>query len=166
MKISIHQYNLGCVLIVTYHGELCGVELGTNPHKLLYDFMADNKLYKAGSVSDANNPSNVVDQVIRIVNGENMQYSLPIMFSNMTTFQSAVIFAIKTIPFGQVKSYQEIAAQIGRPKAYRAVGTACGNNKLAVIVPCHRVIPASGKIGNYRWGAELKQKLLEREGAI
>lgn len=82
----------------------------------------------------------------------------------MTPFQRAVYQAMSRIPYGQVRSYKELAAAAGYPGAARAVGTVCKNNPLVLLVPCHRVVPATGGYGNYRYGTELKQQLLRIEG--
>ena len=80
-----------------------------------------------------------------------------------TDFQKSVWKEISKIPYGKTKSYQDIAKAINRPRAVRAVGTACGANKLALIIPCHRVVSSTGKNSGYRWGSEIKEKLLELE---
>ena len=82
-----------------------------------------------------------------------------------TDFQRAVWDALTTIPFGAVRTYGQVAAAIGAPRAVRAVGSACGANPVALIVPCHRVVPAGGGIGNYGLGPDRKRMLLEREAA-
>lgn len=81
-----------------------------------------------------------------------------------TVFQRAVWEALVTIPPGQLRTYGAIAAQVGRPRAVRAVGSACGANPLPFLVPCHRVVAAGGKWGGFGLGVALKQILLEREG--
>lgn len=80
-----------------------------------------------------------------------------------TAFQQRVWQALREIPRGETRTYAQIAAEIGAPKAVRAVGTACGTNPLAVLVPCHRVVGTDGKLTGYRWGVERKRKLLEME---
>jgi AraC family transcriptional regulator, regulatory protein of adaptative response / methylated-DNA-[protein]-cysteine methyltransferase len=80
-----------------------------------------------------------------------------------TAFQERVWRALREIPRGETRTYQQIAEAIGSPKAVRAVGTACGSNMLAVVVPCHRVVGGGGKLTGYRWGVERKKKLLEME---
>lgn len=80
-----------------------------------------------------------------------------------TAFQLKVWRYLQTIPTGATRSYTEVAQAIGRPKAVRAVGTACGNNRIAVLVPCHRVLRGDGQLGGYRWGLPTKQALLEAE---
>lgn len=80
-----------------------------------------------------------------------------------TAFQIAVWRKLLTIPSGRLATYGELAASIGAPKASRAVGSAVGANPIAIFVPCHRVVAASGALGGYRWGAKLKDALINRE---
>ena len=82
-----------------------------------------------------------------------------------TAFQQRVWQALQAIPPGTTVSYAEIAQQIDRPKAVRAVATACAANTLAVVIPCHRVVRSDGALSGYRWGIERKRALLEREAA-
>jgi len=82
-----------------------------------------------------------------------------------TAFQERVWRALREIPRGETRTYQQIAEAIGSPNAVRAVGTACGANMLAVVVPCHRVVGSGGKLTGYRWGMDRKRKLLEMEQA-
>ena len=79
-----------------------------------------------------------------------------------TDFQKAVWKEMSRIPYGETRTYTEIAKAIGRPKAVRAVGTACGKNPYPIIVPCHRVVATSG-LGGYLYGLEMKKQLLELE---
>lgn len=80
-----------------------------------------------------------------------------------TEFQLRVWNAVQQIPFGQTRSYQEVAQAIGEPRGVRAVATAIAQNPIAVLIPCHRVIHADGTTGEYHWGRELKQRLIEWE---
>jgi len=80
-----------------------------------------------------------------------------------TAFQLEVWKALLAVPFGCLKTYSDIALAAGHPKAQRAVGTAIGNNPVAFLVPCHRVIRKDGTFGNYRWGADRKRALIEWE---
>lgn len=81
-----------------------------------------------------------------------------------TPFQIKVWTALQAIPTGETRSYREIAAALGQPTAFRAVGSACGNNILGVLVPCHRALRSDGSLGGYRWGLDRKERLLEGEG--
>lgn len=81
-----------------------------------------------------------------------------------TSFQQSVWHALQTIPYGQTRSYAQIARALGKPTAFRAVAQANGANPLCIIIPCHRVINADGKLGGYAGGIERKQALLAQEG--
>jgi methylated-DNA-[protein]-cysteine S-methyltransferase len=83
-----------------------------------------------------------------------------------TDFQQSVWSALARIPFGEVRSYGDIAREIGRPKAVRAVGAANGRNPLPIIVPCHRVIGSNGSLTGFAGGLDIKKKLLALEGAL
>lgn len=83
-----------------------------------------------------------------------------------TPFQRAVWAALQRIPPGRTETYAEVAARIGRPRAARAVARACAANPVALLIPCHRVVPVAGGSGGWRWGAARKRALLKREGAL
>lgn len=95
--------------------------------------------------------------------GRRKSFSIPVSVAG-TDFQMAVWNALKEIPCGRVESYGSIAHRIGHPRACRAAGTAVGSNRVSIIIPCHRVIKASGKIGSYGGGVERKRYLLSVEG--
>jgi methylated-DNA-[protein]-cysteine S-methyltransferase len=81
-------------------------------------------------------------------------------------FSQAVWKAMRKIPAGKTWSYSDLANKIGSPAAVRAVGTACGKNLIAPIIPCHRVVKSGGAIGNYGYGVETKELLLRHEGVL
>jgi O-6-methylguanine DNA methyltransferase len=83
-----------------------------------------------------------------------------------TDFQMAVWGALREIPRGAVRRYGELAVALGSPGASRAVGAACGRNAVALFVPCHRVVGASGALTGFAWGVDVKRSLLAREGAL
>lgn len=83
-----------------------------------------------------------------------------------TPFQRAVWAALREIPPGHTETYSQLAARIGRPGAARAVARACAANPVAILVPCHRVVPAAGGSGGWRWGAARKRTLLAREAGL
>ena len=95
--------------------------------------------------------------------GERQGFELPLDFLG-SDFQRQVWTALLTIPFGQTRSYSDIARQIGNPSAVRAVGAANGRNPISIIAPCHRVIGASGHLTGFAGGLEAKQYLLALEG--
>jgi len=98
-----------------------------------------------------------------ILAGRSPQY-IPPLDPVGTEFQKSVWNALRKIPPGRTKSYGEIARAIGKPRAVRAVGGACGRNPIPVLVPCHRVLAANGKIGGFSSGLDWKRELLKREG--
>ena len=81
-------------------------------------------------------------------------------------FSQKVWKVMRAIPVGMTISYAQLAKRAGSPAAFRAAGTACGNNLIAPIIPCHRIIKSDGTLGNYGYGVEIKEKLLRLEGAI
>lgn len=87
---------------------------------------------------------------------------IPILFAG-SDFQKAVWRELSAILPGEIRSYQQVASKIGRPKAVRAVATAIGANALGYLVPCHRVVRSGGGLGGYRWGEDRKQKMLDWE---
>lgn len=95
--------------------------------------------------------------------GERRVFSVPYE-SEGTEFQCRVWEAVAAIPFGEIRSYAEIAREVGRPKAVRAVGSANGANRLPIVIPCHRVLTSGGELGGYGGGLNVKRALLSREG--
>ena len=94
--------------------------------------------------------------------GTRKRFDLP-LHAEGTAFQKKVWAALETIPYGEQRSYQNIADQLGRPGAARAVGAACGANPLPIVVPCHRVVRSDGALGGYALGTDVKKSLLELE---
>jgi len=86
--------------------------------------------------------------------------------SGLTSFQRKVLEVVKTIPYGETKSYKWVAERMGKPRAARAVGQALKRNPYPEVIPCHRVIRSDGKLGGYSKGTQKKKKLLKQEGAI
>ena len=104
------------------------------------------------------------DEILAYLWGERRSFDLPLDPMG-TPFQQAVWAELRRIPYGETRSYAQVAAGIGKPKAVRAVGQANHRNPLPIFIPCHRVIGASGKLTGYGGGLDLKEKLLELEGA-
>lgn len=104
-----------------------------------------------------------VSRVIELIN-RGIRPREPIaLLLNCSDFQFAVLNALLSIPPGQTATYFQVAAAIGRPKAVRAVASAIARNPIALLIPCHRVVPAADGTGRYRWGAELKRAILQSE---
>jgi methylated-DNA-[protein]-cysteine S-methyltransferase len=120
---------------------------------------------RLGVLQEANN-SPVLEETERQLKeyfaGTRNRFELELDFAG-TDFQKKVWQALLTIPFGETRSYSQIAAQIGSPKAVRAVGAANGRNPISIVAPCHRVIGASGGLTGFAGGLEAKQYLLQLE---
>ena len=101
-------------------------------------------------------------QLSEYFSGERETFDLKYRFSG-TDFQKSVWNELEKIPFGETRTYGEIAAATGKPKAARAVGSACNKNPVPIIVPCHRVIGAGGKLTGFAFGTEIKKWLLGHE---
>ena len=102
-------------------------------------------------------------QINEYLAGKRRTFDLPLHYGG-TEFKVAVLDELMRIPFGEVRTYTQVAEAIGSPRAYRAVGTACAQNPIPLIIPCHRVVPMTGGVGSYAGGSSLKRRLLEHEG--
>jgi AraC family transcriptional regulator of adaptative response/methylated-DNA-[protein]-cysteine methyltransferase len=103
-----------------------------------------------------------LDAVLPTLDGRSGARELPLDLQ-ATAFQWRVWRALQEIPYGETRSYREVAAALGQPQAARAVARACASNRVALVVPCHRVVRGDGAAGGYRWGAERKKRILDRE---
>lgn len=108
--------------------------------------------------------SEAVQQLNEYFSGKRKDFKLPLAPAG-TDFQQKVWKALLEIPYGTTTSYGELAKRIGRPKAPRAVGAANGQNPVAIVIPCHRVIGSNGKLTGYAGGLDRKEALLNLEGA-
>lgn len=104
-------------------------------------------------------------QIQEYLRGDRLEFSLPIKLDG-TAFQRSVWHSLLTIPYGETKSYSEIASSVGSPNSQRAVGSACSKNPILLVVPCHRVVRSSGATSGYAAGVALKENLLALEKRI
>jgi AraC family transcriptional regulator of adaptative response/methylated-DNA-[protein]-cysteine methyltransferase len=102
------------------------------------------------------------EALLRHISGQKLNAMLPLDIQ-ATAFQRKVWSYLQSIPFGVTRSYTDVAKAIGQPTAMRAVARACASNRIAVEIPCHRVVRENGEMGGYRWGIDRKRKLLEME---
>jgi methylated-DNA-[protein]-cysteine S-methyltransferase len=105
-----------------------------------------------------------VAQIVEFLAGKRRRFDLPLDL-RATPFQRAVYDALLEVPYGETRTYAELARAVGRPRAVRAVGAANGANPLPLVVPCHRIIASGGKLGGYGGGLPLKRRLLAMEHA-
>lgn len=143
-----------------YENSFNNFVVGYYDEKVVEFFLIDNydKLSAKNQFSDY-----VANQIDEYFKKKRKVFNIPLLITG-TVFQKKVYNALLNIAYGQTKSYKEIAIEIDNPKAYRAVGMANHNNPIALIIPCHRVIASSNKIGGYAYGLEMKNRLLNLEG--
>jgi O-6-methylguanine DNA methyltransferase len=114
---------------------------------------------KAGTLPDA-----LRKQVVSALEGAGVDKPKVDWSEDLTPLERDVLGTLTKIPRGEVRTYEWVARQVGRPRAVRAVGTICARNMVPLVVPCHRVVPATGGVGNYAFGSPMKRELLRREG--
>jgi len=139
-----------------------GVSLGDDEAALVDALHAEFPAAELARASDTRD--RLVDAVVAHVEGRAGAEELPLDV-RATAFQWQVWRALQRIPEGATRSYQAVAEELGRPTAARAVARACASNRVAVLIPCHRVVRGDGALGGYRWGIARKAALLAREGA-
>jgi AraC family transcriptional regulator of adaptative response/methylated-DNA-[protein]-cysteine methyltransferase len=154
---------LGMLIVATSARGVCWIALGAEADALEAGL---HGVFPAarGVARDDDALAATVAEVLRRVDGEVPRDDLPLDVRG-TAFQLRVWQELQRIPPGETRSYGEVAAAVGSAGGARAVGAACGSNPVSIVVPCHRVVAADGGLGGYAWGLEVKQSLLEREGA-
>ncbi|MGE8067722.1 methylated-DNA--[protein]-cysteine S-methyltransferase [Pseudomonas sp. NPDC089569] len=146
-------------------GELKLVANGSRLAAILWENDKPGRV-RLGTMSEApGNPilQRTARQLREYFAGTRRQFELDLEFAG-TEFQKKVWAALLTIPYGETRSYSQIADQIGNPAAVRAVGAANGKNPISIVAPCHRVIGASGKLTGFAGGLDAKERLLDLEG--
>jgi AraC family transcriptional regulator of adaptative response/methylated-DNA-[protein]-cysteine methyltransferase len=149
---------LGTVLLAATDKGLCSVKLGDDParlRRLLADEFSEAALVE-------NEMKDLKTKILSFIEGEASLARLPLDIRG-TVFQRRVWDELRRIPRGETRTYQEIARAIGAPAAVRSVGSACGANPVALVVPCHRAVRTDGGLGGYAWGITRKKKLLALE---
>jgi AraC family transcriptional regulator of adaptative response/methylated-DNA-[protein]-cysteine methyltransferase len=149
---------LGVVLVATTEKGVCSVKLGDDAaslQRLLAEEFREAKIEK----SDL---GDIRDKVLAFIDGEVSLARVPVDIRG-TVFQRRVWEELRKIPRGETRTYKDIARAVGAPAAVRAVGSACGANPVALVVPCHRAVRTDGGLGGYAWGLARKKKLLALE---
>ena len=151
---------LGRLLVAATEKGVCKVSLGDSDADLQADLQ---RHYHAATLRQGESGFQAwVIAIVAYLKGRRTTLALPIDV-RATAFQWQVWEALQKIPYGSTRSYAEVAASLGRPKAARAVANACANNPVALVTPCHRVVRGDGSLGGYRWGLARKRALLELE---
>ena len=165
IRFAIAQTRLGALLAAESATGICAISLGDDPGLLLEEL--ERQFPKARLIGDDPGFAARLAQVAALAEAPGQGMDLPLDLRG-TAFQRQVWQALRQIPPGQTLSYAALAAAIGLPKAVRAVAGACAANKLAIAVPCHRILRTDGALSGYRWGVERKRDLLsrERDGAV
>lgn len=154
-QILYYQSPIGVLKIKEENNFIVGVRLLTDSEKVWHteeEYNCSTLLTKAHN------------QLTEYFSGVRTTFNLPIRYSHGTPFQHSVWNALRDIPYGETRSYEDIAVAIGNPKAVRAIGQANTRNPVLLLVPCHRVINKNGTIGGFGCGVEVKRKLLQLEG--
>ncbi len=160
INYTIAASTLGKLLVAATARGICAVSFGDDPDELKREL--EQEFFAAEITKDDAVLKTAVDSILRGLNGERTILSLPLDVRG-TAFQMRVWSELRRIPYGETRSYAELAQNIGNPNAVRAVARACATNPVAVVTPCHRVIASDGKLAGYRWGIERKLKLLKQE---
>ncbi len=157
IRWSVVETSLGQMLIAATEEGVCCLSFGEGEAELRTRFP------KAELVEGSEDFEALFDKVVKAVEQPGRDVSAIPLDVKGTAFQQRVWQALRDIPPGETRSYGELAAALGNPKASRAVGGANGANNIAVLIPCHRVVQADGSIGGYAYGTEIKSELLRRE---
>ncbi len=160
IRFAVGQCSLGSIAVAQSARGVCAILLGDDPEALVRELQ--DQFPRADLIGADAEFEHTVAQVIGFIEAPRLGLALPLDVRG-TAFQQRVWQALRAIPPGETLSYAQIAERIGAPRAVRAVGQACAANRLAVAIPCHRVVRRDGDLSGYRWGVERKRALLERE---
>jgi AraC family transcriptional regulator, regulatory protein of adaptative response / methylated-DNA-[protein]-cysteine methyltransferase len=160
---SVIDSSLGKLLVAATEKGICAVRLADTEEELVGTL--EQEFSNADLRRDDKQLANYLKAILDNLEGKLPHLDLPIDVK-ATAFQKRVWQELQKIPYGETRSYSEVAKAIGQPSAVRAVATACASNSVGVVIPCHRVIGANGSLSGYRWGIERKRELLKREGTL
>jgi AraC family transcriptional regulator of adaptative response/methylated-DNA-[protein]-cysteine methyltransferase len=160
IRFAVGECSLGSILVAQSERGVCAILLGDDPERLVHDLQ--DQFPRAKLIGGEAAFEKLVAQVVGFIEAPQLGLNLPLDVRG-TAFQERVWKALREIPVGATRSYTDIAKRIGKPSAVRAVAHACGANRLAVAIPCHRVVRSDGDLAGYRWGVARKRELLGRE---
>ena len=160
IRFALGECSLGAILVAATARGICAISLGEEPQALLHEL--ERQFPQAELLGADAEFESLVAQVVGLVEQPDRAARLPLDIRG-TAFQERVWQALRRIPAGKRWTYRQLAERIGQPNAVRAVASACAANRLAVAIPCHRVVRADSSLSGYRWGVERKRELLRRE---
>jgi len=160
IRFAVGECSLGSILVAASQAGICCISLGDDPQKLVEELQ--ECFAKAQLVGGDGEFESWVAKVVALVEDPAAGLDLPLDVRG-TAFQLRVWEKLREIPCGQRVSYSELAVRLGEQKSTRAVATACAANRIAVAIPCHRVVRRDGGLSGYRWGVKRKAKLLKKE---
>ncbi len=162
MKIgyTIVDSPLGKLMVAATEKGICSISFGDNENSLQDEL--SKEFFAANIEKDDAALKGSVNAILKSLDGEKAILNLPLDL-RASAFQMRVWAELRKIPYGETRSYSQVAENLGNPKAVRAVARACATNPVALATPCHRVIAANGKLSGYRWGIDRKQQLLMQE---
>jgi AraC family transcriptional regulator of adaptative response/methylated-DNA-[protein]-cysteine methyltransferase len=161
----VARTSLGHLLVAATERGICSVTLGDDAAVLEGRLAMEYPAAQREQVTHAGSDLEAwVTDIVATLDGGRSTLALPLDLQ-ATAFQWKVWRELQRIPAGETRSYSEVAAAIGSPKAARAVASACAKNQVALVIPCHRVVRRGGELGGYRWGIDRKRELIEKEGA-
>lgn len=160
IRYSVVTCNMGRVLVAATERGVCAVRFGESSRELVTELRREFGF--ANIQEEVTGTSDLVKRVVACIDGHSIDPDIPLDIRG-TAFQANVWETLRKIPRGETRTYADVAREIRKPNAVRAVANACGSNPVAVLVPCHRIVRTDGTMGGYRWGIERKKELLERE---
>jgi AraC family transcriptional regulator of adaptative response/methylated-DNA-[protein]-cysteine methyltransferase len=160
IKFAVGECSFGAILVAASDKGVCAISFGDDPDALVRDLQ--DRFTRARLIGGDVDFEQMVAKVVGFVEEPRIGFDLPLDVRG-TAFQHRVWAALRDIPPGSTVSYAELAERIGAPRGARAVAGACAANKIAVAIPCHRVVRNDGALSGYRWGVERKRLLLDRE---
>lgn len=165
IRYAVANSSIGRLLIAATERGICSVRIGTSEKVMAKEL--GREFPAATIVRDRDGLGTWVDRLVRHIDGRAPGLDLPVDIK-VTAFQWRVYEALRAIPYGETRTYSEVARSIGAPRAARAVGHACATNPVGIVIPCHRVVREGGGLGGYAWGLGIKKQLLEseRRGAV
>jgi AraC family transcriptional regulator of adaptative response/methylated-DNA-[protein]-cysteine methyltransferase len=151
---------IGPMLVAATHRGICSIRIGGAEAEMRRGLAREFPAAKLRR--DESALGRWVRAIVEHLEGKLPRLDLPVD-ARATAFQWRVWEELRAIPYGETRSYQEVARLVGRPRAARAVGRACATNPVAIVIPCHRVVRNDGSLGGYAWGLDVKRALLDRE---